>query len=147
MDEDEVVLVRIGARIGGRLGQGLALMNHLGAPAGRARDLGGRREGRHHDHRADTKEGSVPGHRLSVIACGHGDDTSLTLLGCEQREAVGRATLIEGARDLQGAKLQSDLGSDQPTESVTVDGRCPLDLIGNAPRRFPDVLEADHSLL
>ena len=111
MDEDQLPLRRQRLGMRGGLGQGLAVQHDMRAPGRGARHLGRRREFRHHDGGGDAGQAGMPRHRLGVVAGRHRDDAALALALGQQRQAVGRAALLEGAGDLQIVELQHHLGA------------------------------------
>jgi hypothetical protein len=105
---DEHQLPDLGEVRGVRRGfrQRIAMQHHLGAPCRGARDLGGGRVARHHDGGSNPQQVRVPRHRLGVIAGRHRDHPACPLALAQQRQAVGRAALLERADDLQIVELE-----------------------------------------
>jgi hypothetical protein len=53
----------------------------------------------------------MPRHRLRVIAGGHCDHAALALRIGQERQPVGRSTLLERTGDLQVVELQHHIGA------------------------------------
>ena len=122
---DENQPLRRGQMMGMRrgLGQHLPMQHHAGAPGRGARHLRRGGEFRHDDGRRHPEQMGVPRHRLGMIAGRHGDDPARRLIGRQQSQTVGRATLLEGARRLQIVELEDDLRPRRPAQAVAADRR------------------------
>ena len=83
-----------------------AVEDDLGAEATRGGDFDLRRGQRHDDLGANAKRGGVEGDALGVVAGAGGDDAAVTLHLAEGEQLVERATLFEGAGELEVFKLQ-----------------------------------------
>ena len=122
----KISCLRLGEMRGvrGGLGQGFAVQHDLGTPCGGAGDLGRRGVTRHHDGGGDAQQLRVPRHRLGVVAGRHRDHAARALGRGQQRQAVGRAALLERAGDLQIVELQHDVDAGRTATRRTAARGC-----------------------
>ena len=127
-----------------RLRQGFADQNDIRAPRRGAGDLRRRRELRHHDRGGYTQQTGVTRDRLGMIARRHGDHAARSLVPGQHRQAIGRATLLEGAGDLQVVQLQQHVRAGNAGYRLAGQHRGAQDAPGNTLGRLLNVLERDH---
>ena len=143
MDEDELPGVGQAMRLGGRLGQRVAVQDDARAVPARVLDLGVGREGRHDDGGRDAEPAGVIGHALGVVAGRHGDDAALLLLVGELQQRVQRPALLERGRELQVLELHPDIGLGDARERLAAQAGRVHHRIADARGGVLDVLQRD----
>ena len=72
-------------------------------------DFDGRCVARHNDDSRDAESVGVIRDRLSVIACGHGNDANSPLIRCQGQQLDESTALFEGTRKLEVFKFEDNI--------------------------------------
>jgi len=116
MHPDEIAFGRdrLGARL--RLRERFPVKDDGGAKRLGRLHLHERGRHRHDDGRRNGKPPGMIGHRLGVVAGGHGDHAAAAFALAERGELHARAALLEGVGDLQILVFDENLGAGQGGE-------------------------------
>ena len=141
MDQGQAISLHQLVGEGDQVGEFVALLQHPGAEAFGAGDLGEGRAKRHGDSCRNAQPAGVVGDALGVIASGNRDDAEPALQLAERLQPEQRATVFERRSDLQVFQLQPDLGTGQGRERPRMPGGRSDHMPVDSRRRQADILK------
>ena len=143
MDQGHVMRLAVRYRELATLLQRLAGNDDLGAVTPGVLDLHHRRADRHHDGSGNAEKVCVISHALRVIAGRHRDHAAPPLVRRQRQQAIERAALLEGGRELEVFEFEPEIAAADLAQRPALIAFGDEDRAADRSGRGPDVVRRD----